>query len=115
MRHLLEIRSYNLKPGTLDEFHRLVVEQSVAMLHRWGVDVVAYGQSPHDPDSYFLMRAYADDAERQTSQDAFYGSDEWRGGPRQAILDCIESDATISLELDEATINGLRGEDGGRT
>ena len=108
MKRLLEIRSYNLKRGTLDEFHRLVTEQSVPMLHRWGVDLVAYGPSPHDPDSYFLMRAYADDAERQASQDAFYGSDEWRSGPRQAILDCIESDATISLELDTATIDGLR-------
>ena len=108
MKRLLEIRSYNLKAGSLDEFHRLVVEQSVPMLHRWGVDLVAYGPSPHDPDSYFLMRAYADDAERQASQDAFYSSDEWRNGPRQAILDCIESDATVSLELDTATIDGLR-------
>lgn len=108
MTRLLEIRSYKLKPGTLDEFHRLVTEQSVPMLLRWGVDLVAYGPSPQDPDSYFLMRAYADDAQRQASQDAFYGSDEWRLGPRQAILDCIESDATISLELDEAVIEGLR-------
>jgi len=78
------------------------------MLRRWGVDLVAYGPSPHDPNSYFLMRAYADDAERKASQDAFYGSDEWRSGPRQAILDCIESDVTISVELDTATIDGLR-------
>ena len=28
--------------------------------------------------------------------------------PRKAILDCIESDATISLELDTAMIDGLR-------
>jgi hypothetical protein len=108
MKRLLEIRSYNLKPGTLDEFHRLVREQSVPMLRRWGVDLVAYGPSPHDPDSYFLMRAYADDAERQASQDAFYGSDEWRSGPRQAILDCIESDTTISLELGGDVIDLLR-------
>jgi hypothetical protein len=108
VKRLLEIRSYNLKPGKLDDFHRLVTEQSVPMLRRWGVDLVAYGPSPHDPDSYFLMRAYADDADRQASQDAFYGSDEWRSGPRQAILDCIESDATISLELDTAIIDGLR-------
>jgi hypothetical protein len=108
MRRLLEIRSYNLKPGRGDDFHRLVTEQSVPMLHRWGVDLVAYGPSPHDQDSYFLIRAYADDAERQASQDAFYGSDEWRSGPRQAILACIESDVTISLELDTATIDGLR-------
>jgi hypothetical protein len=108
VKRLLEIRSYNLKPGTSDEFHRLVDEQSVPMLLRWGVDLVAYGPSPHDPDSYFLMRAYADDVERQASQDAFYSSDEWRSGPREAILACIESDVTISLKLDPAAIDGLR-------
>lgn len=85
-----------------------MIEHSVPMLHRWGVDLVAYGPSLHDPDSYFLMRAYADDDERRASQDAFYGSDEWRRGPRQAILDCIESDVTISMELDPAAIDGLR-------
>jgi len=108
MKRLLEIRSYSLKPGIAGEFHRLVTEQSLPMLHRWGVDVVAHGPSSHDPDSYFLIRAYADDAERQASQDAFYSSDEWRNGPRQAIVDCIESDVTLSLELDPATIDGLR-------
>jgi hypothetical protein len=28
------------------------------MLQRWKVDVVAYGPSLHDQDSYFLMRAF---------------------------------------------------------
>jgi hypothetical protein len=40
------------------------------------VDVVAHGPSPHDETSYYLIRQYADLAERQRSQDAFYGSDE---------------------------------------
>lgn len=88
----------------LEEFHRLVIEHSIPMLGIWGVDVVAFGPSPHDPDSFFLMRAYADDTDRQASQDAFYGID----GPRQAILRCIRTDPTISLELDDAVIDGLR-------
>ena len=28
------------------------------MLRRWKVDVVAYGPSLHDSDSYYLMRAF---------------------------------------------------------
>ena len=40
MKHCVEIRSYNLKPGTRDEFHRLVLERSMPMLERWKVDVV---------------------------------------------------------------------------
>jgi hypothetical protein len=52
MNHFVEIRSYNLKPGTRDEFHRLFLEGAFPMLQRWDVDVVAYGPSLHDENSY---------------------------------------------------------------
>jgi hypothetical protein len=107
-RRAVEIRSYNLKPGTRGEFHRLVEEQAVPMLRRWKVDVVSYGPSPHDDTSYYLLRAYASLAERQHSQDAFYGSHEWRNGPREAILAPIESYTSVVIEMDDATLKGLR-------
>ena len=58
MTHYVEMRSYSLKPHTRDEFHRLLLEKALLMLQRWKVDVVAYGPSLHDSDSYFLMRRY---------------------------------------------------------
>jgi hypothetical protein len=78
------------------------------MLRRVQMDVVAYGPSIHDEDSWFLMRSFASVAERQKSQDAFYGSAEWRNGPRDAILEHIDSYTTVVIELDDATISGLR-------
>lgn len=108
MRRIVEIRSYNLKPGTASEFHRLVTEQSVPMLRRWQLDLVAYGPSRHDDASYFLIRAYTSLEDRQRSEDAFYGSEEWRQGPRDAILACINSYTTVVLALDTTTIDGLR-------
>ena len=53
MNHFVEIRSYTLKPGTCEEFHRLFLEETFPILQRWKVDVVAYGPSLHDSDSYF--------------------------------------------------------------
>jgi ketosteroid isomerase-like protein len=105
---VLEIRSYTLKPGTRDHFHQLVVKESMPMLDRWKVDVVAYGPSLHDADSYFLMRAYPSVAERQKSEDAFYGSDEWKKGPREAILADIKDYTTVVIEVDAATLQDLR-------
>jgi hypothetical protein len=109
MKHFVEIRSYNLKPGTRDEFHRLFVKESFPMLKRWNIDVVAYGSSPHDQNSYYLIRRYDSLAQREQSQTDFYGSDEWRQGPREAIIALIENYTEIVLELDEAVIQGLRG------
>lgn len=108
MTHAVEIRSYNLKPGTRDAFHALMAQQALPMLRRWNVDVVACGPSPHDADSYYLIRAYRDIAEREASQDAFYGSDEWRQGPREAILALIDTHASIVPMFDDATVQALR-------
>jgi ketosteroid isomerase-like protein len=108
MPGVVEVRSYNLKPGTRDRFHQRFLRESLPLLERWRVDVVAYGPSLHDPDSYYLIRAFPSLEERERSEDAFYGSDDWTRGPREATLADIESYTTVVLGLDSATLNGLR-------
>ena len=109
MTRLVEIRSYKLKPGSIDAFDAAVRDTSVPMLRRWGTDVVAFGASPHEPDCYFLVRSYADLADLNARQDAFYGSDEWRSGPREAIVSLIETHLSTVLWLSPAAIDELRG------
>ena len=89
MKHFLEIRSYHLKLGTRQEFHRFFTEEVLPMLQRWNVDVVDYGPSLHDENSYYLMRRYDSLVHREESEESFYSSDEWRKGPREAILSSI--------------------------
>ena len=108
MNSFVEVRSYNLKPGTRAEFHRLFLEQAYPMLQRWNVDVVAYGPSLHDENSYYLMRRFDSLAQRDESENSFYGSDEWRQGPREQIIACIETYTEFVVELDETTVQGLR-------
>jgi ketosteroid isomerase-like protein len=105
---IVEIRSYNLKPGTRDRFHALFVNTSLPMLRRWKVDVVAFGPSEHDKDSWFLMRGFPSLDSRQKSEDAFYASEEWIKGPREAVLADIASYATVIISIDQATLAGLR-------
>lgn len=108
MKNFVEIRSYNLKPGTREKFHRLFLEEAFHMLKRWNVDVVSYGPSLHDENSYYLMRRFDSLAHREESENAFYRSDEWRQGPREAIISLIENYAEVVLELDDATVQGMR-------
>ena len=105
---VVEIRGYNLKPGTRERFHQRFVNEALPMLERWKVDVVAYGPSLHDADSYFLARSFPGVEERQRAEDAFYGSEEWRQGPREAVLADIVSYTTVVVRVDEATLAGLR-------
>lgn len=106
--NFIEIRSYNLKPGTRDEFHRLFLEEAMPLLKRWNVDVVTYGPSLHDENSYYLMRNFESLTQREESENAFYGSDEWRQGPREQIIACIENYTEFVIELDDVTTQGLR-------
>ena len=78
------------------------------LLKRRNIDVVAYGPSLHDENSYYLMRRYDSLAQREESENAFYSSDEWRQGPREAILALIENYTEIVMKLDDATLQGLR-------
>jgi hypothetical protein len=108
MKRLVEIRSYILKPGSGPKFHDLVSNQSVPLLKEWGMEVVAFGQSLHDPDAYFLIRAYSDLDDLKQSQAAFYSTDAWRNGPREAIIELIQTDANTVLWLTIGAIDAIR-------
>jgi hypothetical protein len=108
MNRLVEIRAYKLKPGATEEFHAAVKTVAVPMLLRWGTEVVAFGPSAHEQDAYFLIRAYDDLADLTARQDAFYGSEEWRDGPREEIVSRIESYLSTVLWLSPESIEDLR-------
>lgn len=103
----VEIRSYNLKPGTRDRFHQLALE-AARLLASANVDVVTHGPSPHDSTTYYLIRTFDGLEDRQRREDAFYGSAAWREGPRDQVLALIESYTTIVLDLDTAAVESLR-------
>jgi hypothetical protein len=105
---IVEVRSYRLFPGTHATFGRLFHAEALPMLRSRGIDVVAFGASPDNPDAAFLIRAFDDLDDRQRREDAFYSSAEWRTGPREPILACIETYTDAVLDLDRATVDGLR-------
>lgn len=111
---LVEIRSYTLKPGTRARFHRRFVEESLPLLNQAKVQVIAYGPSLHDDLSYVLMRGFSSLEARQQSEDAFYASDAWRNGPRDATLADIDTYSTVVMRVDAATLRGLRATTVGR-
>ena len=108
MNYFVEFRSLNIKPGMRDEFHRLYITEALPRLKSWNFDVVAYGPSLHDGNTYYVIRHYDSLAQREQMEDTYYGSDDWRKGPREAMLALIESYTDIVLELDELTVQGLR-------
>ena len=98
---VIEILTLSLKPGTRDKFHQLYITESLPLLKKWKIEVVAHGPSLHDENSYYVIRSFRSLEDRQKDEDAFYSSDDWQKGPRTAILALIEHDAytVISPEI----------------
>lgn len=108
---ILEIRTYRLKPGTREDFVRIMAERALPMLAEYGIDVVDHGPSLFDEDGAeeaYLMRAFASLAERDRLEDAFYSSRVWREGPREEIVSRIDSYHTIVIETPDAAVAALR-------
>jgi hypothetical protein len=106
--NVIEVRSIHLKTGTREEFHRLYLEEALPRLLRWSFDVVAYGPSLHDETSFYVIRRFESLDHRQRSEDTYYASDDWRKGPREAMLALMEGYADVVLELSDAAVAALR-------
>jgi hypothetical protein len=89
-QEVFEILTLDIKPGRRDEFHNVYVTQSVPLLKKWNFNLVAYGPSLHDANSYYVIRRFKNLEDREKSEDAFYSSDDWKLGPRDAIMGLVE-------------------------
>lgn len=104
----VEFLQYTLKTGTGREFHKIMIEESAPLQRDAGIDIVAFGNSIHDEDSYYLIRAYDDPDHLEVSQEKFHRSDAWKSGPRAAIIDRIQTSVKSVLMLTNTTTDGLR-------
>ncbi|HBR1980370.1 TPA: NIPSNAP family protein [Klebsiella quasipneumoniae subsp. quasipneumoniae] len=104
----VEILQYTLRKGSSATFHAIMQEISVPLHQRHGIDVVSFGNSLHDRDCYYLIRAF-DSAESMAAVlDAFYASDDWLSGPREEIIRSIETSMKTVISLPQESVEGLR-------
>ena len=70
--------------------------------------MVAHSPSLHDESTYYVIRRLNSLAQREQMEDTYYASDDWRKGPREAMLALIENYTDTVLELDDISADGLR-------
>ena len=96
---VIEILTVLLKPGTRDSFHQLYLTSSLPLQGKWEINVLAHGPSLHDENTYYVFRCFNSLEERQKKEDDFYGSDDWKEGPRSAILALIDHITTAVIPV----------------
>lgn len=98
-----QIRVFQLKPDSRDTFHQLVVNQAIPLHKKWNITVSDYGPSVNDDNGYYVVRTFESVAELEEKEGAFYSSEDWRDGPREAILSLIEDYSTLIIPKDSVT------------
>lgn len=96
-KSVLDIRTYRTVPGGREEFLRIMADEAVPMLHRYGIEVVAFGPAVQDDDHAILIRFFASLEERKRQLERFYGSEEWLTHHDPRVVPLIETYHTVVL------------------
>jgi hypothetical protein len=104
---LLDVRLYRIRPGMRDEFHDLARDETIPLARRHGHVVVDFGPSSHDEETYYLIRAFPDDATRRRALEDLYGSDEWLRDYAERVIGYIESYQTAVIPSTSDVVEGL--------
>ncbi|EFM2060365.1 MULTISPECIES: NIPSNAP family protein [Enterobacteriaceae] len=104
----VETQEHTRHKDTGAAFHAVMREISIPLHRRHEIDVVSFGNSLHDPDCYYLIRAFVSPKSMTTVLDAFYASDDWRSGPREDIIGNIEASIKTVMNLPSESVEGLR-------
>lgn len=104
---IVEIRTYRLRPGTGEEFVRLMREEAMPLLASAGIRVLDVGLSLVADEGHqdaYLIRAFDSVEDREAREEAFYSSEAWRQGPREAILSRIDSYHTVVIDVPDGIL-----------
>ena len=105
---VLELRIVRLHHGRRNEFAVRFHDQLLPMLRSHGMEIIHYGPSLHDEDSFFLIRAWPSVEERQATLDTMYGGADWLMNQEPYLLDMIHSMDTCVLDADEWLIGAMK-------
>ena len=76
------------------------------------MDVVAFGRTDHEGESYFLIRAFSSEEDLKLKQGVFYNSLVWLDGPREPLVQCIDTYINTIVQMSEQSVGELRSQDG---
>lgn len=109
MAQTVEILSYKLHPGASAAFHDNMIRSKLPLHGRVGIDVVAFGQSTQDPDSYVFIRSFSSVDQMTRLLKDFYSSRSWKNGPRDGMAECVSDTHRVVCRINNASVKLLRG------
>ena len=96
---LIEFREYTCLPGKRDEWVKLMEEKIVPFQTSKGVVVIGMFISEADPDLYYWIRRFDNEAARVQIYKDVYESDFWKNEMAPKATECLDRTKTKNVRL----------------
>ena len=84
-----ELRTYNVRPGKIDEWIELMEKEIIPMQVAAGMVIAGSFRVEGDDELYVWMRRFESEEQREALYAAVYESDEWKNNLSARVGACI--------------------------
>jgi NIPSNAP len=98
MPHIVEMRTYKLKPGRRSEFLEIFRTKSLPAHAEIGMKIIGPFLSIEDSDTFFFMRAFPDLAAREVMKSRFYDGELWHNELEGMLMPMIDRYDAVLVE-----------------
>ena len=95
---IIEMRTYQTKPGKRDEFIEIFRSKSVPAHAEIGMKILGPFLSVEDPDTFFFMRGFPDLDSREPMKAKFYEGDLWKRELENVVMPMLEKYEVVVVE-----------------
>ena len=95
---IIEMRTYETKPGKRSEFLEIFRTRSVPAHRKIGMTIAGPFLSVEDPDTFFFMRGFPDLESREPMKARFYDGDLWKQELENVLMPMLERYHVVVVE-----------------
>lgn len=95
---VIEMRTYRLKPGCRTRFLEIFRTRSMPAHAEIGMRILGPFPSIEDPDTFFFMRGFPDEASREPMKARFYEGAVWKEELERQLMPMIERYDVVVVE-----------------
>ena len=92
-----ELRQYEIRPGKMDEWLKLMEEEIIPFQTKQGMVISGSFRGEDDDSVYVWTRRFESEAERERLYDAVYKSEHWLNNLTDRVGQCINRE-TIKVQ-----------------
>jgi len=101
---IIEMRTYQLKPGKRSEFLEIFRTKSIPAHDEIGMKILGPFLSIEDPDTFFFMRGFPDLGSREPMKARFYEGALWKGELESRLMPMIEKYDVVVVDDPEGKV-----------